>query len=384
MDNYRQETDGKGELYPHPWLMPDFWQFLTVSIGLGPLLRSTRRASCASSKTASTACTTTARSGPSSATADRRARVARRDRHGRAREARQPDLRDQLQPAAPRRTGARQRQDHQELGGEFPRLRLERHQDRLGRQAGTRCSRDKSGILMKRMMEIVDGEYQNLSSQGRRLVRESFFNTSEPKALVADWSDDDISSTAAVTIRTRSTPASRPPSITTGQPTVILAKTIKGYGMGKAGEAANIAHQEERWTMISSFDRFKIPVSDERIPSIRSKSRPRRRPEKSSIHAARRPTRNSAATAGPSPSRCSCRCRPAAFDALLKATGEGREISDDDGLRAHPQHAGRDRTSQARRADRPRTSRAPSAWKACSARSASGRSASSTPGTPTS
>jgi hypothetical protein len=117
MDNFRQEVGGKGiSSYPHPWLMPDFWQFPTVSMGLGPLCaiysgalhevpgqpRPDRRRARRAAQGV----------GLPGRRRDRRGRVAGRDRHGRPREARQPRLRDQLQPAAPRWPGARQRQDH--------------------------------------------------------------------------------------------------------------------------------------------------------------------------------------------------------------------------------------------------------------------------------
>ena len=136
--NFRQEVDGKGlSSYPHPWLMPDFWQFPTVSMGLGPImaiyqarfmkylqgrgLRRHRRAQGV---------------GVHGRRRDGRAGVAGRDLAGRARAARQPDLRRQLQPAAPRRPGARQRQDHPGARDRLPRRGLERDQGDLGPALG--------------------------------------------------------------------------------------------------------------------------------------------------------------------------------------------------------------------------------------------------------
>ena len=113
-DNFRQEVDGKGlSSYPHPWLMPDFWQFPTVSMGLGPMqaiyqarfMKYLQDRGIADTEGRKVWAFMRRRR-------DGRARIAGRDRHGGAREARQPDLRRQLQPAAPRRPGARQRQDH--------------------------------------------------------------------------------------------------------------------------------------------------------------------------------------------------------------------------------------------------------------------------------
>jgi pyruvate dehydrogenase E1 component len=121
-------------------------------------------------------------------------------------------------------------------------------------------------------MEVVDGEYQTIKSKDGAYVREHFFNTPELKELVADYSDDDIwmlnrgghdpfkvyaAYHAAVNHK--------------GQPTVILAKTIKGYGMGESGEAQNITHQQKKLShdSIKSFrDRFHIPVPDEALDEV--------------------------------------------------------------------------------------------------------------------
>ena len=128
--------------YPHPRLMPDFWEFPTVSMGLGgaerdlpgpvqPLPAAPRHQGHLRP----------ARLGVPRRRRDGRARVARRDRRGRPRGARQPDLRDQLQPAAPRRPGPRQRQGHPGAGGVLPRRRLERHQGGLGPRVGPAARR---------------------------------------------------------------------------------------------------------------------------------------------------------------------------------------------------------------------------------------------------
>ena len=137
--NFRQEVDGKGiSSYPHPKLMPEFWQFPTVSMGLGPadgdlpgaLPQVPARARHRRHREPQGL-------GVLRRRRDGRARVARRDRPGVAREARQPDLRHQLQPAAPRRPGARQRQDHPGARERVPRLGLERHQADLGQLLGS-------------------------------------------------------------------------------------------------------------------------------------------------------------------------------------------------------------------------------------------------------
>ena len=147
LDHYRRETGGKGlSSYPHPRLMPDFWEFPTVSMGLGPLAAIYQaqvqplpaqprhqghvRAACL---------------GLPRRRRDGRAGIDLRHLAGRPRGPRQPDLRRQLQPAAPRRPGARQRQGHPGAGGPVPRRRLERDQGglgpRVGRPAGPRRGR---------------------------------------------------------------------------------------------------------------------------------------------------------------------------------------------------------------------------------------------------
>ena len=144
LDGFRQELSHPGgglPSYPHPRLMPDFWEFPTVSMGLGPInaiyqARFNRYLHNRGIKDTSQqhvwALPRRRRDG--------RAGVARRDRRGRPRGAGQPHLRHQLQPAAPRRPGPRQRQDHPGAGVVLPRRRLERHQGRSGAASGTRCS----------------------------------------------------------------------------------------------------------------------------------------------------------------------------------------------------------------------------------------------------
>ena len=139
LQNFRQELQPGGGLssYPHPWLMPNFWQFPTVSMGLGPIMsiyqarynyylhdrglgRHRRRP----------------RLGVPRRRRDRRTGNARRHFAGRPRETRQSHLGHQLQPATARRPGPRQRQDHPGTGRHLPRGRLERHQGHLGQRLG--------------------------------------------------------------------------------------------------------------------------------------------------------------------------------------------------------------------------------------------------------
>ena len=140
LKRFRQEVGSGGGLssYPHPWLMPDFWQFPTVSMGLGPMmaiyqarfLRYMENRGLSPPTDRKVWCFLRRRR-------DGRAGVHGRAHHAGAREARQPGLRGQLQPAAPRRSGARQRQDHPGTGGGVPRRRLERHQGAVGLALGS-------------------------------------------------------------------------------------------------------------------------------------------------------------------------------------------------------------------------------------------------------
>jgi pyruvate dehydrogenase E1 component len=134
-------------------------------------------------------------------------------------------------------------------------------------------ARDTKGILMRRMMEAVDGEYQTFKAKDGAYVREYFFNTPELKELVADYSDEDIWNLNRGGHDPHKVFAAYHTAVNhTGQPTVILAKTIKGYGMGiGAGEAQNVTHQQKKMHVeaIRVFrDRFAVPVPDEKLEEV--------------------------------------------------------------------------------------------------------------------
>jgi pyruvate dehydrogenase E1 component len=133
-------------------------------------------------------------------------------------------------------------------------------------------ARDKKGILMRRMMEALDGEYQTFKSRDGAYVREYFFNTPELKELVADYSDEDVWNLNRGGHDPHKVFAAYHAAVNhKGQPTVILAKTIKGYGMGLAGEAQNITHQQKKMNVdaVRVFrDRFQIPVPDDKIDEV--------------------------------------------------------------------------------------------------------------------
>ena len=332
LNNFRQEVDGKGiSSYPHPWLMPDFWQFPTVSMGLGPLM------------------------------AIYQARFMKylQDRGLAPTEGRKvwaflgDGETDEVESLGAISVAGREKLDNlvfvincnlqrldgpvrgngkiiQELEGEFRgsgwnviKLVWGTHWDAL-------LARDKKGILMKRMMEAVDGEYQTYKAKDGAFVREHFFNTPELKALVADWSDDEIWNLNRGGHDVHKIYAAYHAAIHhKGEPTVILAKTIKGYGMGSSGEAANIAHQAKKMSRDSLMkfrDRFKLPLSDEQVDNLVFLKFPDGSKELEYMRARRMdlggylPARRRKADALAVPPL-------SAFEPLLKASGEGREVS---------------------------------------------------------
>jgi pyruvate dehydrogenase E1 component len=274
MDNFRQEVDGQGiSSYPHPWLMPEFWQFPTVSMGLGPLM------------------------------AIYQARFMKylQDRGLAKTEGRKvwcfcgDGEMDEPESMGAIGMAARETLDNlifvincnlqrldgpvrgngkiiQELEAEFRGAGWNVIKVIWGSRWDALLARDKQGILMRRMMECVDGEYQTFKSKDGAYVREYFFNTPELKALVADYSDEDIWNLNRGGHDPHKVYAAYQAAVDNkGRPTVILAKTIKGYGMGEAGEAQNITHQQKKMSgdSIRHFrDRFQIPVSDDKLNDI--------------------------------------------------------------------------------------------------------------------
>ena len=300
-------------------------------------------------------------------------------------EARQPDLRRQLQPAAARRPGARQRQDHPGAGERVPRRRLERHQGGLGPPLGRAAgARHRRGTCSARMEEAVDGEYQVYKAQATAPTSASTSSTRpELKAMVADMSDEDIWNLN----RGGHDPfkvyaAYQAASQHQGQPTVILAKTIKGYGMGESGEAQNTTHQQKK--LVDRRDPQLPrslpaagpgrPARAAPLPQVRGGLQGARVPDGPPRRARRRPAPAPPAGA----SRCRCRRSPPSRK-LLEGTGE-RAISTTMAFVQLLQRAGQGRRASAGAwCPSSPTSRAPSAWRGCSASSASGaRSASST------
>ncbi len=335
MDSFRQETGGKGiSSYPHPWLMPDFWQFPTVSMGLGPIqaIYQARFMKYLASRGLIDAAKAEQRKVWAFLGDGETDEVESLGAIGMAGREKLDNLIFVINCNLQRLDGPVRGNGKiiQELESEFRgagwnviKLIWGTHWDAL-------FNRDKKGILKKRMMELCDGEYQTFKAKNGAYVREHFFNTPELKELISDWTDDDVwqlnrgghdifkiftAYNAAVTHK--------------GAPTLILAKTIKGFGMGQAGEAMNISHQQKKMDkeQIGRFrDRFNLPVPDdklEELPYLKF-------PEDSAEYQYMRERRM--ALGGFLPSRRR-KAEPLAipaldtYAALLKASGEGRELS---------------------------------------------------------
>ena len=273
LENFRSEVAGNGlSSYPHPWLMPDFWQFPTVSMGLGPLMAIYQARFMKY--------------------LEGRGLIDAKDRKVWAflgdGEMDEPESLGAISLAAREKLDNLifvvncnlQRLDGpvrgngkivQELEGEFRGAGWEVVKLLWGKGWDELLERDTSGKLRHLMEETVDGDYQTLKSKDGAYIREHFFGKyPETAALVEDWTDDQIwalrrgghDPEKVYAAYSRATQ-------TNGQPTVLLVKTIKGYGMGKAGEGQMISHQQKKMAedQLKAFrDRFEIPVSDEDLP----------------------------------------------------------------------------------------------------------------------
>ena len=274
LDSFRQEVDGKGiSSYPHPWLMPDFWQFPTVSMGLGPLMAiyqarfmrylADRGLSETSGRKVWALLGDGEMDEPESMGAIGMAGREKLD-----------NLIFVVNCNLQRLDGPVRGNGKiiQELEGTFRGAGWNVIKVIWGRHWDPLLAKDSEGRLRRRMMEVVDGEYQVYRSRNGAHVREHFFNTPELKDLVADLSDDDIwhlnrGGHDPFKVYAAYDAASQH----RGQPTVILAKTIKGYGMGEAGEAMNITHQLKKMPTeaVRRFrDRFQVPVPDEKLAEV--------------------------------------------------------------------------------------------------------------------
>lgn len=275
LNNFRQEVECDGlSSYPHPWLMADFWQFPTVSMGLGPLQAIYQARFLKYLQN--------------------RGLVAANERKVWAflgdGETDEPESLGALSIAA------REKLDNlifvvncnlQRLDGPVRgNGKIIQELEAIFKGAGWNVikviwggrwdplfARDKEGLLQKRMEECVDGDFQAYKAKDGAYVREQFFGQyPELKKMVEHMSDEEIwhlnrgghdaqKVFAAYSAATKHQ----------GSPTVILAKTVKGYGMGAAGEGMNITHQQKKMSIeqLRAFrDRFSIPVSDATITEV--------------------------------------------------------------------------------------------------------------------
>jgi len=279
MDSFRQEVDGHGiSSYPHPWLMPEFWQFPTVSMGLGPLMSiyqarfmkymQDRGLATTEGRKVWCFCGDGEMDEPESMGAIGMAARENLD-----------NLIFVVNCNLQRLDGPVRGNGKiiQELESDFRGSGWNVIKVIWGTGWDQLLARDKNGLLKKRMMEAVDGEYQTFKSKDGAFVRKYFFGKyPELLDMVADWTDDEIWHLNRGGLDSFKVYAAyKAAAEHKGQPTVILAKTIKGFGMGESGEAQNITHQQKKMSLdsVKRFrDRFRIPVADadlEKIPYVR-------------------------------------------------------------------------------------------------------------------
>ena len=275
LDGFRQEVS-KGGLssYPHPWLMPDFWQFPTVSMGLGPIM------------------------------AIYQARFLKylinrgllKDEGRKIWVFLGDGEMDEPESLGAIGLAAREKLDNlifvincnlqrldgpvrgnskiiQELEGSFRGTGWNVIKVIWGSYWDQLLAKDKTGLLVKRMNECVDGEYQAFKAKGGSYVRENFFGKyKELKDLVSSMTDKDIWRLNRGGHDPHKVYAAYHSAMQhKGSPTVILAKTIKGYGMGKSGESINTTHQQKKLDekdLLYYRDRFGVPLTDKQVKNI--------------------------------------------------------------------------------------------------------------------
>ena len=333
MDNFRREVDGKGlSSYPHPWLMPDFWQFPTVSMGLGPL-QGIYQARFMKYLQHRSLIPTDGRKVWAFMGDGEMDEPESMGAIGMAGRERLDNLIFVINCNLQRLDGPVRGNGKiiQELESDFRGAGWNVIKVIWGSYWDPLLAQDKTGLLQKRMMECVDGDYQTFKSRDGAYVREHFFGKyPELLKMVSTWSDDDIWRLNRGGHDPHKVYAAYAAAVAhTGQPTVILAKTIKGYGMGEAGEAQNITHQQKKMgtTSVKAFrDRFKLPVKDADLEKLPYLTFPEGSKELNYMRERRMalggylPSRRRKAESLPVPPLT-------AFDALLKAGGEGREFS---------------------------------------------------------
>ena len=275
LNHFRMEVDGKGiSSYPHPWLMPDYWQTPTVSMGLGPISAiyqarflkylehrgliepSDRKVWCflgdgeTDEPESLGAIGVAGREGLDNLVFVINCNLQRLD--------------------GPVRGNGK---IIQELEGSFRGAGWNVLKLVWGSYWDPLLARDTDGSLKKVMMETVDGEYQNCKAFGGAYTRENFFGkTPQTLQLVSNLSDQDITRLNRGGHDPHKVYAAYHSAVNhKGQPTVILAKTVKGYGMGSWGESLNPTHQTKKLddSAVKAFrDRFQIPISDDKLADV--------------------------------------------------------------------------------------------------------------------
>ncbi len=330
--NFRQEVNGNGlSSYPHPWLMPDFWQFPTVSMGLGPIMaiyQARFMKYLHDRKIANT---------------DQR-KVWAFMGDG---EMDEPESKGAISMAGREKLDNLifvvncnlQRLDGpvrgsgkiiQELEADFRGAGWNVIKVIWGSYWDPLLAKDTEGLLLKRMEEAVDGEFQNYKAKDGAYTRKHFFGKyPELLEMVAHMSDQDIWRLNRGGHDPHKVYAAYAAAVAhTGQPTIILAKTIKGYGMGSAGEGLNSTHQQKKMDIedLKAFrNRFNIPISDDEIDELPFYKPSDDSPEMAYLHQRRKalggyfPTRRIDASLLQVPDL-------SVFDSALKGSGD-REIS---------------------------------------------------------
>lgn len=275
LDRFRQEVKSDGlSSYPHPWLMPDFWEFPTVSMGLGPLqsiyqarfLKYLYHRGLADTEKRQvwTFCGDGEMDEPESLGAITLAGREKLDNLIFV-------INCNLQRLdGPVRGNGKIIQELESVfrgaGWHVIKVVWDSHWDKL-------ISKDKTGLLIKRMGEVLDGEYQNYPVKDAAYMREHFFGKyPELQQLVADMSDEDLAKLGRGGHDSEKVFAAYSQATQhQGQPVVILAKTVKGYGMGTSGEGLNTTHQTKKMdeASLKSFcQRFDLAIPENKIADL--------------------------------------------------------------------------------------------------------------------
>ncbi len=334
LDNFRQEVDGKGlSSYPHPKLMPNFWQFPTVSMGLGPLMAiyqarflkylHARGIANTENRKVWVFCGDGEMDEPESLGAIGLAARENLD-----------NLVFVVNCNLQRLDGPVRGNGKivQELEGEFRGSGWNVIKLLWGNGWDALLARDKTGKLKQLMMETLDGDYQAMKANDGAFVRKNFFGRyPETLKLVEHMTDEEVFELRRGGHEpTKVYAAFHAANAHKGQPTVLLVKTVKGYGMGKAGEGKNTVHQTKKLSdedIKYIRDRFGIPIPDSQLADIPYYKPADDTPEMRYLHERR------AALGGYLPKRRAVSEEKftvpplETFKAVLDPTAEGREIS---------------------------------------------------------